>query len=272
MGFDAPFNHEFFISAEAGVVSQRDPDFTTLEAKMNMDNNRREPEHYLCATNKYATGLYVPASTWTWAHNCTHWLSRGQEIYILSFWANRQKHIVNKERWHKSCWEALQGAILESGAKLKQQADESKAKKDFELAQYRLANPLRPGKRKLQESHHLTDEQVVERKKLIAKRNTYKKLITKYLTELKMGGSTLTPERSERLRKQLLANNTRISEFEIQLMKLGGLPGASPPSTFTPAYDAVTQSITRDPDYYDATDKEHYYEGGDIDYNDSNEN
>lgn len=269
MGFDAPFNYEYFITAEAGVIGQRDPDFSTLEAKMaDMNKLRREPEYYFCATNKYATGLYIPKSQWNWANDCPSWLSRGDEIYTLAFWGNRQRKLVSTERWHKSCWETLQGPIIEMGVKLKQQADEAQAKEDFELAQYLIANPARRGKRTIKEIYDLTSEQAAERKILIAKRVTYKRVITKYLTELHEGP---TPQRTERLRKQLVANNLRIKEFEDRLLQIGGLPGTPPPATFVPAYDALTQSVLNNPDYYDALDKEHYYEGGDIDYNDANE-
>ncbi len=269
MGFDAQFNHEFFIAAEAGVVGSREPDFSTLEAKMaDMSKLRRESDYYFCGVGKYATGLYIPHGQWNWANNCPSWLSRGDEVYTLSFWANRQKHVVSKERWHKSCWDTLKDSIIEAGIKLKQQIDENKAKEDFELALYRSAHPIKPGRRSMQESHNLTDEQVIERKKIIAKRNTYRKLVTKYLNELQ---TSPTPERTERLRKQLVANNTRIKEFEDQLIPLGGLPGTPAPATFVPAYDALTQSVLNNPDYYDALEREHYYEGGDIDYNDANE-
>jgi len=267
MGFDAPFNHEFFITAEAGVVPQRDPDFTNLEAKMNMNHQRREPEYYLCATNKYAMGLY--SSTWKWSYDCTHWLSRGEEIYTLSFWANRKKHIVNKERWHKSCWEALQESILESGAKLKQQADEARAKEDFELAQYRLANPIKPGKKSVQEIYKLTDEQALERKKILAQIQTYKRRLSNYLTVISNESDN---NKRRRAGISVVNNRSRIIELETRLCNgLGGLSGQTPSSNFAPVYDAVTQSIIHEPDYYDAIDKEHYYESGDIDYNDANE-
>lgn len=267
MGFDAPFNHEFFIQAEAGVVPPSDPGFTTLKAKMNMDHLRREPEYYLCATNKYAMGLY--SNTWKWSYDCTHWLSQGEEIYILSFWANRQKHVVSKERWHKVCWEALQAPILEMGAKLKQQADDQKAREDFELAQYRLANPIKRGKKSIQDVYGLTDDQALERKKILAQISTYNQRLSKYLIII---SNELDSPIRQRAGNNVIKVRSRITKLEVKLCNgLGGTPGTKPPEKFVAAYDAITQSITHNPDYYDALEKEHYYEGGDIDHNDAND-
>jgi len=270
MGFDAPFNYDFFISAEAGVIGIREPAFTTNEAKYaSMDGLRREPDYYFCAVMKYAISLYIPYSTWNWSDNCTHWLSRGEEIYTLTFWANRQKHIVNKERWHKSCWESLKESILEAGAKIKQQQEEAKAKENFELAQYRLAHPLKRGKKSIQEIYGLTDEQAFERKKILGYIQTYNKRITKYVNII---ADTSDTDVRHKAGKYVISNRSKITELEIKLRDgLGGLPGTTAPVPFIAPYDAITQSSLAQPDYYNALDKEHYYEGGDVDYNDASE-
>ena len=261
MGFDSQFNYEYFITAEAGTVGAREPDFSKRNI-IDMRTLRRESSYYSCGTYNYALGLY--SGTFSWARDCPGWLSRGEEIYTLSFWGNRQKHIVIKERWHKYCWEELRDGITKLGEQVKKEMQEKKDKQDFEIAKWRELNPIRRGGKTAQELYNLTDEQAVERKKTIAYYNTYKSRLTGNIVIL----SALEENDPKRLKviKSIQNINERLQYARTKLARLGGLPGT--PQTRGRDYDAPTEYELHRPNDYDAMNKQYSSEGGDLNIED----
>ena len=145
--------------------------------------------------------------------SCYLALEAKEPVVVVISWANRQRGWKKAVRWRKDCFKRHWPLFIDDWAKAQKEHIEAIDLEYSGLYEKRTGNKQAKGRPKAADAYGLTEEQVVERKKLIALHSAYRFRLKKVMT----GSSSKKFVQVDKI----LAGLRRI---EVVLGELGGVP------------------------------------------------
>tara|TARA_Y100000310_G_scaffold266289_1_gene277728 strand:- start:951 stop:1697 length:747 start_codon:yes stop_codon:yes gene_type:complete len=233
------FNFDWFIEAKADKIKAKPPDFTNLQQLfttealerrhsgrvfMDLSTNKvvelpRKKELYYCSCWQYNVG----GAKCNCQLPCTAILQRGEQIYTVSIWTNRNRGTTRTERWRRECWETNRPIMEHEWMESKWLRDQDEANLAFSLIQD-VKETHRRGKPSVSEQFNLTETEAAQRTLLVRKYTTYRYRRVRALKAIQLRLASDGVESVIRASARLSHLEELMNEVYTSVTNLGGVP------------------------------------------------